>query len=83
MHSVPARALDEAIWNDVVNFLADPERGMAAARQLALEAENHLAEIADKRNRIVQRLAALDQEADGAVAPIRQSLVAKIRGGRG
>jgi site-specific DNA recombinase len=63
VHSVPARALDEAVWNDVVDFLADPERGMAAARQLALEAEADLAEIADRRSRIAQRLAALDQEA--------------------
>ncbi|HKO24235.1 MAG TPA: recombinase family protein [Chloroflexota bacterium] len=62
-HSVPARALDEAVWNEIVGFLANPERGMAAARKLAQEAEAHLAQIVDKRSRITQQLAALEKEA--------------------
>jgi hypothetical protein len=61
-HSVPSRALDEAVWSAITAFLLDPERGLAAARQKAQEAEQRLEEVVARRATLQQRLATLGEE---------------------
>jgi site-specific DNA recombinase len=61
-HQVPGRALEEAVWREVTEFLLEPARGLEAARQLAVEAERSLEHLAARRLSIAARLSKIDAE---------------------
>lgn len=76
LHSIAGPALDAAVWNDVMAFLADPARGLAQARRLAEEAAAQVADIDAQLEALQRRHAALDQE---AAELLRQARRGKIR----
>lgn len=61
---MPSRALDEVVWSEISAFLRNPERGLAAARQQAQEAQLRLEEVAARRAALDQRRAKLADETD-------------------
>jgi hypothetical protein len=53
-HCLPAKSLEEAVWDELMAFMLDPERGLRAAKRLAVEAEMNLAQIGARRAEIAK-----------------------------
>jgi hypothetical protein len=62
-HTVPGRALDDAVWNEIAAFLLAPMRGLEASRKLAAEAQGELDRLAHERARTAARRADLERQA--------------------
>jgi site-specific DNA recombinase len=56
-HCLPAKGLEEAVWDELMRFMLDPERGLRAAKRLAQEAEVDLARISARRGEIAKERA--------------------------
>jgi hypothetical protein len=61
-HCLPAKGLEEAVWDELMGFMLDPERGLLAARRLAAEAQVDLAEIGARRAEIAKERAEVAQQ---------------------
>lgn len=62
-HSLPAQTLEDAVWADLMAFLADPARGRAGATRLIAEADQRAAAAAARCRELEEKLAAPDGEA--------------------
>lgn len=90
-HVVPAQALEDAVWREVTSFLLDAERGLAAARRLAADAEEDVESLAQRNREIDAAVAELDRQAayivrhgaaSGASGPALQMAIDAIAGER-
>jgi site-specific DNA recombinase len=78
-HGVPSRALDAAVWDEVMAFLADPERGLAHARRLADETAAQLEDIDSQRAALKRKYEALDEEAATLLRLARRGTISEQR----
>jgi hypothetical protein len=78
-HRCPGPALDEAVWRDVMAFLADPARGLAGARRLADEAAATVEEIERELAALRRKYEALDEEAATLLRLARRGTIPEHR----
>jgi hypothetical protein len=79
VHQVLSRPLDEAVWAEVLAFLADPQRGMEAARHLAEDAEQRMVDLAARQVGLQKQLEALDEEASELLRLARRRTIRQDR----
>jgi site-specific DNA recombinase len=78
-HGVPAPALDEAVWRDVLAFLADPGRGLAAARRHIEQTAAEIARLEAERAALQREYEAKDAEAAALLRLLRRGTISEQR----